>query len=116
MLITHGPSGVHRTVTIIDTARVDYVFYNPPSTVHTAEDELGGRLAAGLQSGGMSVGPDKYLGTFTLRASWDAHGTFTIDLRPADTFLRDSNTLPIPWQSAGSLQESAECEVYCPLP
>ena len=90
----------------------DYVFNGAPSD--SADNDISGFQAAWLQSGGMSVGPDKYLGTFKLRASIDAHGTFTIDLRPADTFLRDSNSLPVPWESAGSLQESAECRIVCP--
>ena len=115
--VTGGTSGTLTLESLsIDINDDDYVFDDPPSTVHIAEDEISGRLAAGLQSGGMSVEPDKYLGTFKLRASNDADGTFTIDLRPADTFLRNSNIQPIPWQSAGEIHATAECKGYCPLP
>jgi hypothetical protein len=40
------------------------------------------------------------MGTFTLRASPDARGTFTLELDVSDgaTFLRDSTLAPIPFR------------------
>ena len=48
-----------------------------------------------MYSGGAAGGSDKYLGTFTFRASTDASGTFTLVVRMADMLLRDSSAGPI---------------------
>jgi hypothetical protein len=74
----------------------------------TTLDTNGGRLMAGMYSGGVSVGSAvKYLGRFKLRASNDALGTFTVNPR-ADTMLRDSANQTIPWTTAGTLAITVE--------
>ena len=79
--------------------RQNYVFSGLSNV--PALDESGVRLAGALYSGGVNVDTDKYLGTFTFRASVDASGTFTVDFRTTETLLRDSNMGWITWESAG---------------
>ena len=76
---------------------------SPEFSSFTATDESGVRLGAALPGSGINPGFNKYLGTFTFRASSDADGTFTVDFRMAETFLRDSNIGSIAWDSAGSV-------------
>ncbi len=99
--VTGGTSGTLDLETLtINIVRQDYVF--PGFSSFTATDVSGVRLGAALDGVGIDPGFNKYLGTFTFRASSDASGTFTVDFRTAETFLRDSNIGSIAWQSAGS--------------
>ena len=90
----------------VDPTRGDYVF-NGLNGV-TATHQEGVRLGGGLYSGGVDVGAQKYMGAFTFRASSDASGTFTVDFRAAETFLRDSNRGPITWESPGGVEISIQ--------
>jgi hypothetical protein len=83
------------TVTIDDT-RTDYQFYGLNDLAAT--DVQGARLAATLFSGFVPGAIQKYLGTFTFRASADATGTFIVTVRPLpETLLRDANSAPVTW-------------------
>jgi hypothetical protein len=71
-------------------------------------DTTGGRLMAGMYDGGVNVGAQsKYTGTFRLRASSNARGTFFVNPR-TDTMFRDTVNEPIPWSSAGTLSITIE--------
>jgi len=105
--VTGGTTGtLDLEVLAVDTMRGDYVFTALSSV--TATDQDGVRLGGALYSGGVNVGVQKYLGTFTFRASSDASGTFTVDFRAAETLLRDSNRGTITWQSLGAVQISIQ--------
>jgi hypothetical protein len=93
------------TVTIDDT-RTDYLFYGLADL--PATDDQTARLAATLFSGSAPGSPQKYLGTFTFRASLDASGTFTISLRPAETLLRDGNSAAVTWTTGPPAQVTVE--------
>ena len=100
--VTGGTSGTLDVETLsIDIVRPNYVFSGLSNV--TALDESGVRLGGALYSGGVNTGSNKYLGTFTFRASSDADGTFTVDFRTGETLLRDSNMGSITWDSGGSV-------------
>ena len=63
----------------IDSERADFVFGTEPKL--DAVDQFGGRLGGVLMSGSVDATRTSYLGSFTLRASDDASGTFTIDVK-----------------------------------
>ncbi len=105
--VAGGTSGTLDLETLsIDIVRPNYVFAAfPPSDYVIAKDPNGVRLGAALYShvDPVNTGSNKYLGTFTFRASADASGTFTVDFRTAETLLRDSNMGSITWDSGGSV-------------
>jgi hypothetical protein len=96
--VSGGTSGslVLETVTINDT-QTNYLFYGLNDL--PATDVAGARLAATLFSGSVPAALQKYMGTFTFRASPDANGTFIVTLRPAETLLRDANYAPVSWEA-----------------
>ena len=63
----------------INSQRPDFVFGTQQKL--DAVDKVGGRIGAVLFAGGVDATSSKYLGTFTLRASDDALGTFSVNLR-----------------------------------
>jgi hypothetical protein len=86
----------------VNQQRSDFVFIG--LNFVTSTDVTDGRLMGALYSGGVDVGnPPKYVGTFTLRASTSASGTFVVDLRIADTSLRDPNNQSVLWVGSGSV-------------
>jgi hypothetical protein len=95
LAVTGGESG---RLTIenphVDTRRADFVFQT--SEKITAEDRQQVRLGGVLFSGGVNVTRRAYLGTFTLRASADASGTFNVNLQEGpNSFLGDSRNRTI---------------------
>jgi hypothetical protein len=78
----------------IDGSRADYVFGARQKI--DAVDEVGGRLGAMLFEGGLDVSRPGYLGTYTLRASADAAGSFSVNVQMDRTsFLRSSKNMAI---------------------
>lgn len=79
----------------IDSERPDYVFHAQPKL--DAVDRTGGRMGAVLISGGVDATSAKYLGTYTLRASDDALGTFSVNVRAdgSSSILWTSQNQPI---------------------
>lgn len=67
----------------INSERADYVFGTQQKL--DAVDQVGGRMGAVLFAGGVDATSSKYLGTFTLRASDDALGTFSVNLRGGES-------------------------------
>ncbi len=89
--ITGGTQGsVYLQALSIDDQRSDYVFNGlSPSEAFNNNDA---RMANLLTGGGVTSTSPKYLGTFKLKASGNAAGTFTISLRPGlGTLAGDSN-------------------------
>jgi len=74
----------------IDGDRTDHVFASVDAIAAT--DMVGKRLGATTTSYGVAAPSTVYLGTFTLRASLDARGEFTLDLGVDEgaTLFRDS--------------------------
>jgi hypothetical protein len=107
VMITGGRGGTLTVETLsINEQHVSFVFLGEQYV--TALDTSGGRVMAGLYGGGVNLGAQsKYTGTFRLRASSNARGTFFANPR-ADTMLRDSVNEPIPWSSAGTLPITIE--------
>ena len=97
--VTGGTAG---TLTLedvtIENTRSDFLF-NGLSSVE-AEDLNNGRAASALFDGGAEATTPQYLAVFTLRASNDAAGSFTVDFRSADTLLRDAARHSCTWDSA----------------
>ncbi len=75
----------------IDASRSDFVFADQKKI--DAVDKSGGRLGAMLIEGSVGVPTPAYLGTFTLSASNDAAGSFTVSVRVADnsSFMKDGS-------------------------
>ncbi len=69
----------------MDSERTDYVFIGHDKL--DAVDRSGGRLGGVMLSGGTGAMQRAYLGSYTLEASADASGTFTVNIRTADTSL-----------------------------
>ncbi len=69
----------------MDSERADYVFIGHQKL--DAVDRTGGRMGAVILSGGTGAMPRAYLASYTLEASADASGTFTVNIRTADTSL-----------------------------
>lgn len=74
----------------VDTARADYIFAARQKL--EAVDRPGGRIGSVLFSGGIDVTSTAYIGTYVLRASDDASGTFYVnaDLSGRSSMLTDS--------------------------
>jgi hypothetical protein len=90
----------------IDEQRADFVFLGEEYV--NSIDVNGARLMAGMYNGGVNVGSaTKYFGSFKLRASSDALGTFNIT-PGATTLLRDSINQPFPWTNGGTLSITVE--------
>lgn len=78
----------------IDTDRADFVFGDRDKL--KAADRVGKRIGAVLVDGGVDVAGQAYLGTYVVRASGDATGTFSINVRTDDqSLLWDSSNKPI---------------------
>ena len=95
LTITGGVSGQFTTEdVVIQSKRPDFVFAGLEKV--DAVDRNGGRLGAALFRGGTTVENVAYLGTYKLRASADAAGTFVIGVREDNStnFLNAGN-LPI---------------------
>ena len=91
--VSGGTSGsLTATDLWVDTTRTDYVFAGQQQL--EAIDKTGGRIGGVKLSGGVSVPQPAYIGTFTLKASPDANGTFTVNINDADrrTMLLNSNS------------------------
>ncbi|UCC29309.1 MAG: hypothetical protein JSU86_14035, partial [Phycisphaerales bacterium] len=69
----------------INSERPDFVFGTQQKL--DAVDQVGGRMGAVLFAGGVDATSSKYLGTFTLRASDDALGTFSVNLRGGESSI-----------------------------
>ncbi len=69
----------------MDTEKTDYVFRGLEKL--DAVDHNGGRMGAVLLSGGAGAMETGYFGSYTLRASSDASGTFSVSIRTNDTSL-----------------------------
>jgi hypothetical protein len=96
--VTGGTGGTLTMANMfVDDQRSDYVFFGHGT--HEAFDLTGQRLANTLESGGEDSSAQVYLGTFVLRASQDAQGTFTISAVPGDgtsgTLAADSASRPM---------------------
>ena len=92
LTISGGASGNFTTEdVVIQGKRPDYVFAGMQKV--DAVDKKGDRLGGALFSGGKTVDKVSYLGTFKLRASADAAGTFVIGVKGDDTtsFLNARN-------------------------
>lgn len=74
----------------IDTARADYIFTTRQKL--EAVDRPGGRIGSVLMSGTIDVTSTAYIGTYLLRASDNASGTFyvNVDLSGRSSMLTDS--------------------------
>jgi hypothetical protein len=72
----------------VDTARADYVFAGREA--YEAVDTVGGRLAAVLRTGEVTVGEGLYLGRFTFRKTSDVTGPIALALHETTTRLRDA--------------------------
>ena len=84
--ISEGASGLLTTEELwMDTQRVDYVFRGLEKL--DAVDLIGKRLGAVLLSGGAQPMETGYLGSYVLRASEDASGTFSVTLSAKDTSM-----------------------------
>ncbi len=84
--ISGGTAGLLTTNDLwMDTQRTDYVFRGLEKL--DAADHNGGRIGAVLLSGGAGAMETGYLGTYTLRASSDASGTFSVSIRTKDTSM-----------------------------
>jgi hypothetical protein len=66
----------------IDHARPNYVFGSAPKL--DAVDRSGNRIGAVLMDGGVDATSAKYVGSYTVRASSDASGTFSVNVITAD--------------------------------
>ncbi len=66
----------------VDGERADHVFSGLQK--FDAVDQTGGRLGAVLISGGVDAIDQVYLGSYTLRASSDAQGTFSVSVATAN--------------------------------
>ncbi len=69
----------------MDSERTDYVFVGQEKL--DAVDRSGGRMGGVMLSGGTGAMQRAYLGSYTLEASADASGTFTVNIRTQDTSL-----------------------------
>jgi hypothetical protein len=86
LTISGGTAGeLTRSNMWIDTERADYVFRGHDKL--DALDRTGGRMGAVILSGGTGAMQRAYLGSYTLEASADASGTFTVNIRTQDTSL-----------------------------
>ncbi len=84
--ISAGASGVLTTEELwMDTQRADYVFRGLEKL--DAVDRVGKRLGAVLLSGGTQPMETGYLGSYSLRASDDASGTFSVTISAKDTSM-----------------------------
>ncbi len=66
----------------VDHTRADYVFGTAQKL--DAVDRTGNRIGAVLMDGGVDAMGAKYVGTYTVRASSDAAGTFNVNVITAD--------------------------------
>jgi hypothetical protein len=86
LTISGGTAGQLTTSNLwIDSERADYVFVGHEKL--DAVDRTGGRMGGVMLSGGTGAMQMAYLGSYTLEASADASGTFTVNIRTADTSL-----------------------------
>lgn len=86
LTISGGTAGQLTTSDLwMDSERADYVFVGHEKL--DAVDRTGGRMGGVLLSGGTGAMQRAYLGSYTLEASADASGTFTVNIRTADTSL-----------------------------
>ncbi len=77
LVVDGGDSGrLHGEDLRIDAQRADFIFGY--GSMLSAVDHPGDRIGAVLVSGGVDVVDPAYLGTFTLRATEDASGTFSV--------------------------------------
>ncbi len=85
----------------VDGDRTDYVFSGLQK--FDAVDQVGGRLGAVLMGGGVDAAEQVYLGTYTLRASADAQGSFNVTVSTVDrgSQFASSNNLPIAFAAPG---------------
>ena len=85
----------------VDGDRTDYVFSGRQK--FDAVDQMGGRLGAVLMGGGVDAVELAYLGTYTLRASSDAQGSFNVTVSTVDggSQFASSNNLPIAFAAPG---------------
>jgi hypothetical protein len=87
----------------VETARNDFVYYEMDPVVATNLSDA--RLAAAPFEGSAYVGEENmYLGRFILRASNDAAGTFTVQVRASDTTLRNSDNEALDYLNGSSMQ------------
>lgn len=86
---SHAPQTLLRLESVaVEVARADYIFAG--LTQFAVTDPLEQRLAAAALEGGVPVVKSRYLGTFTLRATSAAAGTYPLGLRLEGTILLDS--------------------------
>ena len=84
--ISEGASGLLTTEELwMDTQRADYVFRGLEKL--DAVDRVGKRLGAVLLSGGTQPIDTGYLGSYSLRASDDASGTFSVTISAKETSM-----------------------------
>ena len=88
-LDVNGGGGLEVQRVFDDTMRPDYVFAGLES--YSGLETAGGRIVTVSMDGGVASVGAVYLGTFVLRATEDAHGTFEVLPRTEDgTILLDS--------------------------
>ena len=95
--VTRGTSGsLFIEDAWIDTDRPGYVFRGLDKL--DAVDRIGGRVGALLLDGGVDASDASYLGSYTVRASSDASGTFHVNVgADGQSLLLDSDNLSIPF-------------------
>lgn len=94
LAVTGGMKGRLAVDSAAITSRDDYVFGTAKKL--DAVDQTSGRMGAMLFDGGMDVATPGYLGTYTLRASADASGSYSVNVRmDRSSFLRDSKNMTI---------------------
>ncbi len=83
----------------VEKTRTDFVFVGKQQL--DAADKDGGRLASALFEGALDVSSG-YLGTFMLRASADAAGSFKVAAitEPGASTLVDNDNMPIPYATS----------------
>ena len=93
--VTDGESGSLDLEDVwIDKAAADYVFGSDFAV--DAVDVVRGRMGAVLWSGEVDVERPAYLGTYVFRASKDARGTFTVQVRAGEeSFLATASNDPV---------------------
>ncbi len=94
LAVTGGMKGQVAVDSAAITARNDYVFGTAKKL--DAIDQTSGRMGAMLFDGGIDVAKPGYLGTYTLRSSADASGSYSVNVRmDRSSFLRDSKNMTI---------------------
>ncbi len=85
----------------VDMQRNDFIFWK--RQVIAAIDDIKGRIGCVVMRGTADVAERQYVGTCTFRASGDAQGEFTVQVRKnADSFITDERNQQIPFRAVGA--------------